>query len=735
MDPYNAAVSEAWTNLRSRPLLLPWELNPWLRRVLEPPKSSWFVPMPVFMMIPPQLPAFPCPTPPAEIRRDTVQRLGHKLVAAVGPAYVAAVRKLRDAPWEKTKEADRDRALAMWKLIVETRPEASVTGRQLLEELASGRKGTTLSDTFKKKKTSTLFKRAGSILRYVRWCGETVPPTIPLPPTETVTYQYVCHLRESKKAASVGADFRSALAFCLGTIGLDGVAECLSSARAQGAANELLGTKRILKQRDTLKVPMLGALEDGAGDFADMFDRVASGHFAFLSHGRSRMHDSQYIQSLRIDLDDKKQTGYVEAPTSCTKTSNTADKRHRFLPMAAPTHGVSSRTWAMDWIAAREATGLFCMPGKPFFPAPKLDGSGWQDRPLTAEEGTSWLRQLLIKKGFDASALLNIGVHSCKATPLSFCAKWDVEKSVRRMLGYHAERGDTSVMTYSRDNMAGPLRAYELVLHDIRRGVFFPDSTRSGMFKGSRAERLPSLEPPQKRSRFLEVHPSQSAADDEHAPLHPHAVDVNEMFLYCLMCGEDLPSSCDLLKCTGCMREGCAACTPMRRKADGNLLCRSCHCEAFSDVTFDHGAVSSSHGDGFGDAKSAEGDALSQFTTDSELSSASDVEDLREIAEATEEVARVLRPRRPGAQIERSDWVMYRHSLYKTLHWFNPEKEGNFHPSRSVDDMDDADDDEDVHSVVPRFECGRLVHANYVRLSDVPSFPFPKCSQCFWYET
>jgi hypothetical protein len=41
----------------------------------------------------------------------------------------------------------------------------------------------------------------------------------------------------------------------------------------------------------------------------------------------------------------------------------------------------------------------------------------------------------------------------------------------------------------------------------------------------------------------------------------------------------------------------------------------------------------------------------------------------------------------------------------------------------------DADDDEDVHSAVPRFECGRLVHANYVRLSDVPSLPFPKCSQ------
>ena len=56
------------------------------------------------------------------------------------------------------------------------------------------------------------------------------------------------------------------------------------------------------------------------------------------------------------------------------------------------------------------------------------------------------------------------------------------------MLGYHASRGDASMLAYSRDAMAGPLRHLEKVIEDVRKGVFDPDATRSGRFRASRVE-------------------------------------------------------------------------------------------------------------------------------------------------------------------------------------------------------------------------------------------------------
>ena len=50
----------------------------------------------------------------------------------------------------------------------------------------------------------------------------------------------------------------------------------------------------------------------------------------------------------------------------------------------------------------------------------------------------------------------------------------------RRLLGYHTKPRDRSLLEYSRDGMAGPLRDLCKVLLSVKSGVFRPDSTRSG---------------------------------------------------------------------------------------------------------------------------------------------------------------------------------------------------------------------------------------------------------------
>ena len=70
--------------------------------------------------------------------------------------------------------------------------------------------------------------------------------------------------------------------------------------------------------------------------------------------------------------------------------------------------------------------------------------------------------------------------HSCKATLLSWAAKAGMSRSTRRLLGAHADTRDRSMLEYSRDALAGPLKELEELLQKINDKVFSPDVTRSG---------------------------------------------------------------------------------------------------------------------------------------------------------------------------------------------------------------------------------------------------------------
>lgn len=67
-----------------------------------------------------------------------------------------------------------------------------------------------------------------------------------------------------------------------------------------------------------------------------------------------------------------------------------------------------------------------------------------------------------------------------KATLLSWCAKAGLHVDVRMLLGYHAKPKDKSVLEYSRDAVAEPLRQLLNMLSAVRRRKFVPDTTRSG---------------------------------------------------------------------------------------------------------------------------------------------------------------------------------------------------------------------------------------------------------------
>ena len=130
----------------------------------------------------------------------------------------------------------------------------------------------------------------------------------------------------------------------------------------------------------------------------------------------------------------------------------------------------------------REQAHLVVMEKTPMMRTVDLSGE-FTDQPLSAGQASKWLRELLLRAGASAAEVEGVSSHSLKATPLSWTAKFGLDQYVRKVLGYHVVAGSSSMLHYSRDEQAEPLRQFESMMQEIRNQTFDPDATRSGYKK------------------------------------------------------------------------------------------------------------------------------------------------------------------------------------------------------------------------------------------------------------
>ena len=283
------------------------------------------------------------------------------------------------------------------------------------------------------------------------------------------------------RAPSFHRSLLLAISFANFHFGLDGASSVLSSGRVKGCAQKHFAEKRKLVQRPPLMAEQVMALEAIVLDTARTdVDRLGAGFFLTLVYGRLRYSDAQQVSNLVLDMPNPRQ-GFLEGVAGRTKTSISLERKCRFLPIAIPTLGLLDDPWIPVWMELRykhfgEARGD---DRYPLLPNPST-GNTWSKIPLSVGAGSQWLRALL--SGCPHPSPVQLGTHSCKATLLSWAAKWSMPHGPRRILGYHSEGRDRSMLTYSRDGMAGPLRLLVKMLDDVRSGRFAPDSTRSGRF-------------------------------------------------------------------------------------------------------------------------------------------------------------------------------------------------------------------------------------------------------------
>jgi len=196
------------------------------------------------------------------------------------------------------------------------------------------------------------------------------------------------------------------------------------------------------------------------------------------TYTRSRWSDWQHSHAVEFDPDPELPV-YVEFKTREYKTKKANLWVGGVQVAVAPGLGVASNNSIPIWWKVRNRIHAPLSDGFPVMPSPGEDGLATR-RPLSTSEVGAWVRMILGREDL-LDQEHRITSHSCKSTLLSFLAKFNIDLQTREILGGHVGRLK-SVLTYSRDSLAGPLRSLGSVPLAIRCGTFKPDELRSGRF-------------------------------------------------------------------------------------------------------------------------------------------------------------------------------------------------------------------------------------------------------------
>ena len=330
-----------------------------------------------------------------------------------------------------------------------------------------------LVDLFYNKSPSTLLKRCNSLGRLVnnlKLKGKAFPCF------ESELYDYLCQERDLGAPSSRLVSLMQALTFVRHVLGVEELDGCISSRRCHGASQS--ASRHVLRQAPPLRVEHLKFLHACIeNEDEEDWNRLMSGMLLFCCYARARWSDAQHVEALIPDADESGILQFIECSTKVHKTARALHMKNIALPLVAPCFGISDHNWGSVWLEMRAKMGIESFELFPLMPAPNEEGSPTV-RPLSTSEAGGWMCHILGKY-----AGTDIGVryasHSLKATTLSFCAKRGIGFEDRLCLGYHA--GPLKMaLTYSRDGASRPLAVLTGVLDEIKRGIFHPDSTRSG---------------------------------------------------------------------------------------------------------------------------------------------------------------------------------------------------------------------------------------------------------------
>ena len=329
----------------------------------------------------------------------------------------------------------------------------------------------------------TLQKRYGQAARLVSWANSESLRAFPI--DGQIAEEYLRHLLESSGKHSVLTGAVECFAFLHHVLGVDMDSDACSTPVVQGILRKARLERPEKKQARALLVREVLDLEALLADHArPLIDRYCAGAFLFALYGRARLGDLKVLDCFVTDLleDNAGECGYLEALSLSHKCRGTSNSRGMRMHIVVPAKGIGPRCWGKDFLGVarelgRDLSGI--KSGEPLLYLPDAHG-GFSNMPADTDRFANWVQDLLpTLPGYGGD---KISGHSAKATPLSWMGKAGTDFDTQTLLGHHVLVGRSSALTYARDTQAAPVRRFEALLNDVRKGVFLPDSTRSGRF-------------------------------------------------------------------------------------------------------------------------------------------------------------------------------------------------------------------------------------------------------------
>ena len=414
---------------------------------------------------------------------ESVPVVGHAdSTYAVGamPAYMSAVKNLKDTDYMENKRAQKSLAVAKWMDLLSVCWSCSSVGAQLKSDLQLDPSGieaeATLHSVFGVKSPTTLLKRAASLNQYLKWFAGRFSSASdrrsPLPLSETAVWSYFLHLRDSRmvnnKGFTISSTFLETVRFCKHVLGMDACDAILASKRLIGFAALEKQHKGPTRQAPPMEAEHLVELHRILEHGENHIDRIGAGCFLVATYARARWSDLRYVHHIKYD--GYKRNATFDIYTAEHKTSSVGLRRQQFLPLVVPAEGIAGGNWLATWIELMKDSGCDWekVPFGPLLPAPRgHSGSEWCARPLSTSEAAVWLRKLL--EGLPRADELK--AHSMKTTLCVWAARAGFTKEHRAILSHHSSALHGSDVVYSRDLQTGAILRLQMLPRKIRLGL------------------------------------------------------------------------------------------------------------------------------------------------------------------------------------------------------------------------------------------------------------------------
>lgn len=237
----------------------------------------------------------------------------------------------------RTQQSDEDmRNLGIKKLVslLLVDPAATRLGRTIVREadipIDEALIKQSVDHAFAGKASSTIYKRACSLVRYEYWQRSTYGYSSPFRTSEVEVYEYLTSLDSEGVGATAASNFVESLRF------IDGVAKLIKcdlkeilSPRVVGLAHKLYLEKKPLLQKDPMPAHAIEKLEHLIIKKKDPVQAVILGQLIFCYHSGARWSDGSNLR--KMDLQVQGSFSLLVGESLSSKTTRAKEAKTRFL--------------------------------------------------------------------------------------------------------------------------------------------------------------------------------------------------------------------------------------------------------------------------------------------------------------------------------------------------------------------------------------------------------------------